>query len=465
MLPVDAQTCTSPPSSLLSWWPGDDDANDIQNGNHGTLQNGAIFNGGKVGKAFSFDGMDDFVEVSDAPFDITSQIAIDFWFYLVSPPPPYTTGVNAGYGGLVSKWWDGSTRAYDTYVVSVYEQNQLVSLKLVGALGPTSDQDFVEVPISAGQWYHAAFTYDGSQMKLYLNGVLVDTHSRSGNIPTNNAKLTFGKEAHTDPFIYALNGLIDEIEIFNRALSASEILAIFNADSMGKCKVTNPDTIPPVITLLGDNPASAECGSSYNDAGATAHDDTDGDITSSIVVGGLPIDTGVPAASSVTYDVSDAAGNAAATATRTVNVVDTTAPTVTATLVPFGNGGDDDEGKFIVSISATDSCGPLPAVTANLNGVPVTNGQPVKLEIDDEAESKFNKSKDKQCAQAQKQADKKIAKGKPIGDELAWKLLVCEAGGVLQMEDVSFTLTATATDTSGNSASATVSPTFVDEDD
>lgn len=75
----------------------------------------------------------------------------------------------------------------------------------------------------------------------------------------------------------------------------------------------------------------------------------------------------------------------------------------------------------------------------------------------------ISESKEKQCTQAQKEADKKTAKGKPIGDELAWKLLVCEEGGELQMKGVSFTLTVTTTDASGNSSSATASPVFADD--
>jgi len=92
-----------------------------------------------------------------------------------------------------------------------------------------------------------------------------------------------------------------------------------------------PDTTPPVITVLGDNPATAECSVAYSDAGATALDDVDGDLTSNIVTGGLPIDTSSTSSGNiVTYDVSDAAGNAADKEIRTVDVEDTTDPTITA---------------------------------------------------------------------------------------------------------------------------------------
>ena len=88
------------------------------------------------------------------------------------------------------------------------------------------------------------------------------------------------------------------------------------------------DTTPPVITRLGSSPVTKEFGSTYTDAGATALDDVDGNITSSIVVVN-PVNTSLLGAYTVTYNVSDAAGNPATQVTRTVNVVDTTVPVIT----------------------------------------------------------------------------------------------------------------------------------------
>ena len=88
------------------------------------------------------------------------------------------------------------------------------------------------------------------------------------------------------------------------------------------------DTTAPVITLLGDNPMTIEVGSTFTDPGATALDAGDGDLTSSIVVSGS-VDTSTLGTYTLTYNVSDTSGNAAVPVTRTVNVVDTTAPVIT----------------------------------------------------------------------------------------------------------------------------------------
>ena len=88
------------------------------------------------------------------------------------------------------------------------------------------------------------------------------------------------------------------------------------------------DTTAPVITLVGDSQVNLEVGSTYTDAGATASDNYDGDISSQIVVVNN-VDVNTLGSYTVTYSVSDSSSNAASVVTRTVNVVDQTAPTIT----------------------------------------------------------------------------------------------------------------------------------------
>jgi hypothetical protein len=93
---------------------------------------------------------------------------------------------------------------------------------------------------------------------------------------------------------------------------------------------SGPDTEAPVITLNGSSTLDLELGDTYTELGATATDNVDGDLTSSIVVGGDVVNTSLVGSYTVTYNVSDAAGNAATEVTRTVNVnADTTPPVIT----------------------------------------------------------------------------------------------------------------------------------------
>ena len=90
------------------------------------------------------------------------------------------------------------------------------------------------------------------------------------------------------------------------------------------------DTTYPVITITGDNPATVEKGATYTDAGASASDNVAGDITSQIVINNN-VDTSVVGTYTINYSVYD--GTNTGTATRTVNVVDTTAPVITTSSV------------------------------------------------------------------------------------------------------------------------------------
>ena len=133
------------------------------------------------------------------------------------------------------------------------------------------------------------------------------------------------------------------------------------------------DTTAPTITRLGSATVDVECGSVYTDAGATAADACEGDLTASIVRVN-PVNTAEVGTYKVTYNVSDSASNAAAQRTRTVNVVDTTAPVITrigsnAVVVECGSTYVD------AGATALDVCeGPLTSSIVTVN--PVDTGVP-----------------------------------------------------------------------------------------
>ncbi|PTX59712.1 putative secreted protein (Por secretion system target) [Kordia periserrulae] len=119
------------------------------------------------------------------------------------------------------------------------------------------------------------------------------------------------------------------------------------------------DTVAPIITLLGDNPVQLFVNDTYTDAGATAIDNVDGDITDIIEVTGT-VDTAVAGTYTIFYNVRDAAGNVAVEVTRTVNIVvplDETPPSITL------NGAD------ILNLNIGDSYTELGATaTDNIDG-------------------------------------------------------------------------------------------------
>ena len=229
-----AQNCVPPPAGLVSWWPGDGDANDIVGPHHGTLQNGATFAAGKVGQAFSFDGVDDYVSVPDHS-DWTfgdDPFTIDLWanFDTVPNRAPLVDH-NEGAGGTKKWifWYDDSGHRSPGGPALRFHINS----STLGALDPAVALWNPNI----GQWYHIAITRSGSSYSLYLDGVLVITEVDANTIPDANVSLFIGQSE----LQYFFDGLIDEVEIFNRALAASEIQAIYDAGSAGKCKTNDSD--------------------------------------------------------------------------------------------------------------------------------------------------------------------------------------------------------------------------------
>src|SRR5262249_39749524 len=91
--------CVTAPSGMVDWWPADNNTFDIIGGHHGTLENGAGFDTGKVAQAFSLDGTDDHVRVPNDPaaaFNFSGSFSIDAWIFLKANSPKLSP--------IVSKW-------------------------------------------------------------------------------------------------------------------------------------------------------------------------------------------------------------------------------------------------------------------------------------------------------------------------------------------------------------------------
>jgi Concanavalin A-like lectin/glucanases superfamily/HYR domain len=213
LLAVQGTPCVTPPPNMISWWTADGTADDLQDGNDGTLVNGATFATGMVAQAFSLDGVNDRVDVPDADnLDIPSQITIDAW---IRP--------NALGGTIVNKSTDGKP---DGYVLDTFGGNVRFIFGSQSLSGSTT--------LQTGVFTHVAATYDFSTLNVYVNGVLDGTLSAEELIALpNNVPLRIGANQVGGSLF---NGLIDEVEIFDRALSAQEIQSIVDAGSSGKCK-------------------------------------------------------------------------------------------------------------------------------------------------------------------------------------------------------------------------------------
>ena len=225
--------CVPAPSGLVGWWPGEGNANDVTGNNNGTLVNDVDFAPGEVGQAFSFDGANGYVSIPDSPLldSLTTSITIELWLK--------TDQVTSDWTGIVTKgnsaWRLQATPGANTVDFTV-------SVSAGDLTGSRSIND--------GQWHHVAGVYDGTNMFLYVDGTLDVSMPATGLIPQNSDPLAIGAnvQAYVPPCGcnepgYFFNGLIDEVSIYNRALTAQEIQAIYNAGISGKCPLGAPGII------------------------------------------------------------------------------------------------------------------------------------------------------------------------------------------------------------------------------
>ena len=229
--------CIPAPAGLISWWPGDGNANDIQDDNDGTLLGGAGFAPGQLELAFDFDGVaTSGVTVPNAPslnFGTGADFSIDAWILA----PSGASGIRV----IVDKRDAPGGPSAVGYVLFLF--NGRLGFQLADApLEPNKFSTFISPSpdLRDGTFHHVAVTVDRDSStggRLYVDGCVVlifDPTLEPGDL-SNNEPLLIGKH-QTPGFPGAYLGQIDEVEIFDRALLASEINDIFLATNCGKCK-------------------------------------------------------------------------------------------------------------------------------------------------------------------------------------------------------------------------------------
>jgi hypothetical protein len=185
-------------------------AKDIsENGNDGNLMGNPKWVNGKFGKALDFNGSTDYVEVADSKsLDITGDITIVVWLY--KRP--------AGRGTLLGKW----KQVGDVWSYVLYDRGE-------GGGGwrlrwADQSQTNLEDPYTFpdNEWVHNAATYDGSKMKVFENGKEIGTIDANKKINVTENPVWIGNDGYQQHF----NGILDEVAIFNVALTVDEIQSI-----------------------------------------------------------------------------------------------------------------------------------------------------------------------------------------------------------------------------------------------
>jgi YVTN family beta-propeller protein len=192
------------PNGPVSWWRGEDNAADSIGSNDGTWQGIPAYGPGVFGNALVLNGVDNQVNIPDSPslnFVPTSPMSLSFWF---------KRGDDSTTANLIGKR-NGCGSGEIHYQVAIDPTNRL-HLNSGGQI-----VSFNTIP-PAGAWNHAAVSFDGGTVSLYLNGELVNSAAITLGGATS-AQLEIGNSGTCPRF----NGQIDDVKIYNRPLSASEV--------------------------------------------------------------------------------------------------------------------------------------------------------------------------------------------------------------------------------------------------
>ncbi len=241
LLPINAD------ASLVAYWGFDENTGNTVydssgNNNTGTVY-GATWTSGKYGSALSFDGAsdgtnDDYVSIPNADSINISVFTISLWvsFYDVTRSQVLLDKRNG-------QWHRNYSLAYyyQEHPPTVPDGNYLVTSIGDGSYMPTdfSNGAYAPVVLNPNQFYYLAATYDQSVLRLYLDGSEIASNDITMSGIMGSGELLIGR--HQPQYTYSTYGIIDEVRIYDHALSQSEILADMNA----------PIPEPATILLVG----------------------------------------------------------------------------------------------------------------------------------------------------------------------------------------------------------------------
>ncbi len=237
------QTALSAPADIISWWRAESNALDSIGTNNGALTNGASYTVGEVGQSFLLNGTSGYVVIPDSPSLEPVSVTLEAWVKIFS-----TNGIQL----IFAKPLGSGT--FDSYGLALSDGAPLAAICDTNGFGT-----FLSITniLTLAQWYHLAYTYDGTtdQQALYVNGTAVASGNAGKSMSYDAHPLLLGADIENGVPSYFLNGQIDEASIYGRALGADEIASIYNAGASGKQLVLPGQ---PVLYVEMITPATAQ---------------------------------------------------------------------------------------------------------------------------------------------------------------------------------------------------------------
>jgi hypothetical protein len=228
-------------------WQGEGNANDTHGVNNGTLTNGTTFAAGKIGQAFSFDGVDDAVSTGANAFNSgVGTISIEAWVN----PSTHGTDSSGIFGNTIISNSDGDGFALRLKNGVIQADLRLTSGNVLQTFGSA-------LPLN--QFSHVAITYDGTNVRAFLNGVQTGSNVPATGTIRNTTNSGICLMIGNDPGIpcvttndgFDFHGLIDEAAIYNRALSPTEVRANYEAGNALSTVVGDARVAFPTVSTAG----------------------------------------------------------------------------------------------------------------------------------------------------------------------------------------------------------------------
>ena len=202
---------------LVGWWKFDEGSGNAAkdssgNGNEGEINN-AEWAAGKSGKALKFNGEDAFVEVSHSEILAPDQFTVEAWIN----PERFVSSDQWKFGPIILSKYAGNWKGF---VLQLQDNTGNPTLMI------STPEVWVRAaslaPVKTGKWSHIAGTYDGKTAKIYADGVLAGS-AEAELTHDEGISLIIGKGSWFDGAYFT--GVIDEVKMYSRALSADEIKA------------------------------------------------------------------------------------------------------------------------------------------------------------------------------------------------------------------------------------------------
>ena len=234
-----------PSNGLVGWWPFNGNANDESgNGNNGTV-NGATLTAdrfGNAGKAYSFDGVNDFIEIlHNNIFNLPDSMSFNFWINS-NDVNAHQSIINKASAGISNSWIIQLSPGLNDLKKIWLNCGGLSTITQLS--NPTVSQNNI--------WSNVIVTYDRQTIKFYINGVLDNVYSLNSPTPANTQNIKIGGLPGE-----IFNGEIDDIGIWNRALDSTEVAALYNGNICYQT-ISVTDTLFINTNITGFNPVTYE---------------------------------------------------------------------------------------------------------------------------------------------------------------------------------------------------------------